>query len=128
VVSASLVEWTSGFRDRRLSPRDVDSEEPLLVLRVMNNSNLLPADTGFGDAALRMAVAAYLARYRVSLDSTPNLTFAAFCRGAATTASTHSRRGDRMWSSTLRWMQEVQRFQPSTVSVGSRSYPASTGP
>lgn len=45
-----------GFRDRRLFPRDVDSEEPLLVLRVMNNLNLLPADTGFGDAALRMAV------------------------------------------------------------------------
>jgi integrase/recombinase XerD len=119
VVQWCLPAWLNGllgFRDRRLFPRDVDSEEPLLVLRVMNNSNLLPAGTAFGDAALRMAVAAYLARYKGQsrLHTESDLRcFLLWCRDHGLDPLQARRPHVELY---LRWMQEVQRFQPSTVS------------
>jgi len=82
----------------------------------MNTSNLLANDSGLGDAALRLAVAAYLARYKGQsrLHTESDLRcYLSWCRDHELDPLQARRPHVELY---LRWMQEVQCFQPSTVS------------
>src|SRR4051794_36632866 len=82
----------------------------------MNTSPLVPADLDSLDVSLRVAVAAYLARYKGSsrLHTESDLRcYLAWCRSHDLDPLQARRPHIELY---LRWMQEVQRFQPSTVS------------
>jgi integrase/recombinase XerD len=65
---------------------------------------------------LRLALAAYLARFKGSSASTPNQICAATSAGARNGAWTRWLRGAPHLELYIRWMQEIRRFKPSTVS------------
>jgi integrase/recombinase XerD len=82
----------------------------------MNTSPLVPADLDSLDVSLRVAVAAYLARYKGSsrLHTESDLRcYLTWCRSHDLDPLQARRPHIELY---LRWMQEVQRFQPSTVS------------
>ena len=82
----------------------------------MNTSQLVSPDSEFGDAALRLAVAAYLARFKGQsrLHNESDLRcYLSWCRDHDLNPF-HARRPHVELY--LRWMQEVRGFQPSTVS------------
>ena len=86
------------------------------LLSVMNTSPLVPADLDSLDVSLLVAVAAYLARYKGSsrLHTESDLRcYLAWCRSHDLDPLQARRPHIELY---LRWMQEVQRFQPSTVS------------
>src|SRR5215471_20239288 len=82
----------------------------------MNSAQLIPPDFEFGDTTLRLAVAAYLARYKSQSRILTESDLRAFLRWC------HDHDLDPLQARRahvdlyLRWMQEVQRFQPPTVS------------
>jgi hypothetical protein len=86
---------------------------------MMNYSELasVPSDhlAPFTDQ-LRLAVAAYLARSRGPPASTPHPTCAATWPGAPSTAWTPLAARRPQLELYIRWMQEIRRFKPSTVS------------
>ena len=65
---------------------------------------------------LRLAVAAYLARFKGSSRSTPNLTCAATLPGAQSGALDPLAAQRPHLELCIRWMQEIRWFKPSTVS------------
>jgi site-specific recombinase XerD len=82
----------------------------------MNTSPLVPADLDSPDVSLRVAVAAYVARYKGSsrLHTESDLRcYLTWCRNHDLDPLQARRPHIELY---LRWMQEVQRFQPSTVS------------
>ncbi len=84
--------------------------------KVMNSSQLVPMGPEFGDAELRLAVAAYLARFKGQsrLHNESDLRcYLTWC-GDHDLHPLHARRPHVELY--LRWMQEVRGFQPSTVS------------
>jgi integrase/recombinase XerD len=86
------------------------------LLGGMNTAHLVYTDSEFGDATLRLAVAAYLARYngqsRRHTESDLRC-YLSWCRDHDLNPLQARRPHVELYS---RWMQEVQRFQPSTVS------------
>jgi hypothetical protein len=92
----------------------------------MNTAQLVSTNREISDVSLRLAIAAYLARYkgqsRVHTESDLR-SFLRWCRDRDLDPFQARRPHIELY---LRWMQEVQRFQPSTVSraplsVGSKS-------
>jgi site-specific recombinase XerD len=86
------------------------------LFEVMNTSQLVTFDLDFPDVALRVAVAAYLAQYKSSsrLHTESDLRcYLTWCRDHDLDPLQARRPHIELY---LRWMQEVQRFQPSTVS------------
>jgi site-specific recombinase XerD len=82
----------------------------------MNTSQLVPSGPELGDGALRLAVAAYLARFKGQsrLHNESDLRcYLSWC-GDHDLHPLHARRPHVELY--LRWMQEVRGFQPSTVS------------
>lgn len=82
----------------------------------MNTSQLLPAGNGLGDATVRLAVAAYLARFkgqsRIHTESDLRC-YLSWCHDHALPPLQARRPHVELY---LRWMQEARRYQPSTVS------------
>ena len=82
----------------------------------MNTPQLVSTRLEFGGATLRLAVAAYLARYKGQsrLHTESDLRcYLTWCRDHDLNPLQAGRPHVELY---LRWMQEVQRFQPSTVS------------
>ena len=81
----------------------------------MNTAQLLPSGQQFGDATLRFAVAAYLARFkdqsRAHTESDLRA-YLAWCRDRDLDPLQARRLHVELY---LRWMQEARRYQPSTV-------------
>jgi integrase/recombinase XerD len=82
----------------------------------MNTAQLISTNREISDVSLRLAIAAYLARYkgqsRVHTESDLR-SFLRWCRDRDLAPLQARRPHIELY---LRWMQEVQRFQPSTVS------------
>lgn len=94
----------------------------------MNTSQIVTVDLDFPDVSLRVAIAAYLARYKGAsrLHTESDLRcYLTWCRNHDLDPLQARRPHIELY---LRWMQEIQRFNPPRSPGGSRSWPASTAP
>ncbi len=94
----------------------IDAGSRCWLFGVMNTSPFVPADLDSPDVSLRVAVAVHPARYKGSsrLHTESDLgSYLTWCRSHDLNPLQARRPHIELY---LRWMQEVQRFQPSTVS------------